>query len=138
MSYKLQDRVEARLHPRLRLPAMYTLLRMKRKGEARYNQTGFIYDISQTGMRFELDEPMEIGTELEFRALLPGSNTTTFCAKGTLVRRHDDFEEVGPVRMALHFEKFNSSIDRAKLAEYIESRKPRISTDTQPAISQAA
>jgi hypothetical protein len=138
MSYKLQDRIEARLHPRLRLPAMYTLLRVKRKGETRYNQTGFIYDISQTGMRFELDEPMELGTELEFRALLPGSNTTTFCAKGTLVRRHDDFEEVGPVRMALHFESFKSTIDRARLEQYIESRTPRIAVDTEERISRAA
>jgi c-di-GMP-binding flagellar brake protein YcgR len=101
---------------------MYTLLRIKKKGETRYTQTGYIYDISQTGMRFELDDPIAPGTELEFRALLPGSHTTTFCAKGHLVRMHDDLHEVGPVRMAMQFDRFKSAMDRQKLNEYIGHR----------------
>lgn len=126
MSLKLQSGAEARQSIRLRLPAMYTLLRLRRKGETRYTQTGYIYDISQTGMRFELDDPIETGTELEFRALLPGSHTVTFCAKGRLVRMHDDMHEVGPVRMAMQFERFNSSIDQQKLAQYLEQRAPQL------------
>lgn len=126
MSLKLQSGAEARQSPRLRLPAMYTLLRLRKKGQTRYSQTGYIYDISQTGMRFELDDPIEPGTELEFRALLPGSHTTTFCAKGRLVRMHDDLHEVGPVRMAMHFDRFKSTIDQQKLAEYLDRCAPRI------------
>ena len=126
MSLKLQSGAEARQSPRIRLPAMYTLLRLRKKGEARYNQTGYIYDISQTGMRFELDDPIEPGTELEFRALLPVGQTTTFSAQGHLIRMHDDLHEVGPVRMAMHFDSFKSNMDKQKLAEYLDRKTPRL------------
>lgn len=127
MSHQMQSGVETRQSPRLRLPAMYTLIRLRRKGETRFNQTGYIYDISQTGMRFELDEPIEPGTQVEFRALLPGSQTTTFSATGTMVRMHDDINEPGPMRMAVEFDRFKTTIDRQKLSEYLEQRAPRLS-----------
>lgn len=127
MSQPMQSGVEARQTPRLRLPAMYTLIRVRKKGKNRFNQTGYIYDISQTGMRFELDDAMEPGTEVEFRALLPGSQTTTFSAAGHLVRIHDDIDEPGPVRMAVAFDKFKTVIDREKLHDYLNQRGPKMS-----------
>lgn len=126
MSYQMQSGVEARQSPRLRLPAMYTLIRLRKKGDSRFNYTGYIYDISQTGMRFELDDPMTPGTELEFRALLPGSQTTTFSASGHLVRMHDDMEEPGPVRMAIKIDKFKTVVDRDMLKQYIDRRQGHV------------
>ena len=122
----MQSGVEARQAPRLRLPAMYTLIRLRKKGESRFNYTGYIYDISQTGMRFELDDPMTPGTELEFRALLPGSQTTTFSASGHLIRMHDDMDEPGPVRMAIQFDKFKTVVDRQMLHQYLDQRRGRV------------
>ena len=42
---------EARNNQRLKLPAMYTLLRVRHVGDKRYRWTGHIYDISSTGTR---------------------------------------------------------------------------------------
>ncbi len=109
---------EARSNPRLRLPAMYTLLRVRHVGDQRYRWTGHIYDISQTGMRFELDAPLPAGTEVEVRGMLPGTHQITFHATGRIVRMHDA-EEVGPIRMGMTFTRFNHDIDRQRLNIYI-------------------
>jgi len=110
---------ETRLTPRLRLAPMYTLLRVRRQGEKRFRWTGYIYDISRSGMRFELDEPLEPGTPVEVRAMLPGSQTTRFSASGRVVRLHDDADEPGPIRMGLQFEQFTTKEDRLKLTRYL-------------------
>lgn len=109
---------EARSTQRLRLPAMYTLLRVRHVGDQRYRWTGHIYDISESGMRFELDTPLPAGTEVEVRGMLPGSHQVTFHAAGRIVRMHDD-EEVGPTRMGMTFTKFNHDIDRQRLNIYL-------------------
>ncbi len=110
---------EARRHPRLKLPAMYTVLRVKPQGQKRYCWTGFIYDISESGMRFELDDAVEPGTKLEVHVTLPGKLTTQFTARGQVVRQHDEANEPGPQRMALHFDHFKTEADRHHLNNYL-------------------
>ena len=114
----MSDNAEARTDPRLKLPAMYTLIRVRHVGDQRYRWTGHIYDISKSGMRFELDVPLPAGTEVEVRGMLPGVQQTTFHASGRIVRLHDD-EEIGPTRMAMTFTSFNHDIDRQRLAIYL-------------------
>ncbi len=97
---------------------MYTLLRVRHIGDQRYRWTGHIYDISESGMRFELDAPLPAGTEVEVRGMLPGTHQTTFHATGRIVRMHDD-EEVGPIRMGMTFTSFNHDIDRQRLNIYL-------------------
>ena len=114
----------SRQAPRLKLPAMYTFIRVRPEGhDGPYRWTGYIYDISSTGMRFELDEPLEPGTAVEVRAMLPGSLTTTICAIGRVVRLHDDDPYAAPVRMGLAFESFSSSDDHAQLETYLETNQ---------------
>ncbi|MGB0767000.1 MAG: PilZ domain-containing protein [Phycisphaeraceae bacterium] len=113
---------DQRRHPRVKVPAAYTLVRARVAGSSRYNWTGHIYDVSVGGVRFELDMPVEPGTELELRGVLPGSGHTTFRAKGRVVRRHSDADEPGPAVMALQFDAFQSPMDRHRLSEYIEAR----------------
>jgi c-di-GMP-binding flagellar brake protein YcgR len=113
-----EPNAEGRRNPRLSLPAMYTLLRVRHVGDQRYRWTGHIYDISEGGMRFELDTPLPAGTEIEVRGMLPGSHQITFHATGRIVRLHDD-EEVGPIRMGMTFTSFNHDIDRQRLNIYI-------------------
>ena len=118
MSDPAESNAEARSNPRLMLPAMYTLLRVRHVGDQRYRWTGHIYDISETGMRFELDTPLPAGTEVEVRGMLQGTQQVTFHAAGRIVRMHDD-EEVGPTRMGMTFTRFNHDIDRQRLNIYL-------------------
>ncbi len=118
MPEHVESNAEARSNPRLKLPAMYTLLRVRQTGDQRYRWTGHIYDISQSGMRFELDAPLPAGTEVEVRGMLPGSHQVTFHATGRIVRMHDE-EEMGPCRMGMTFTRFNHDIDRQRLNIYL-------------------
>jgi hypothetical protein len=114
---------DQRTQPRVKVPAMYTLLRARVLGSNRYNWTGHIYDVSIDGLRFELDMPVEPGTQLEIRGMLPGSGHTTFRAVGRVTRLHTDPEhEPGPAIMGLQFESFQSPMDRHRLAQYIDAR----------------
>lgn len=117
---------EARLAPRLKLPAMYTLLRIKPRGEDRYRWTGHIYDISASGMRFEMDTDLPAGSEIEVRAMLPGATPTCVTAAGHIVRMHEDDPALPPVRMAMTFDRFSHPIDRQKLADYLTDRGLRL------------
>lgn len=109
---------EARQMPRLKLPPMYTLVRVRPEGDERYRWTGFVYDISMTGMRFELDAAVAPGTRLEIRAMLPGPQHTTFRAAGPVVRVHDDDGSRGPTRMGMTFDAMDDD-DRRTLEEYL-------------------
>ena len=124
MSSQPEPASEARHQPRLKVPAMYTLARVRAAGDARYKWTGHIYDISLTGMRFELDQPLDPGTQVEVRGMLPGSNHTTFRAAGRIIRLHEDAEEsqLGPTRMAMTFDSFSNSADQRRLGDYLTCR----------------
>ena len=113
---------DQRKHPRIKVPAMYTLIRARVLGSNRYSWTGHIYDVSLGGVRFELDMPIEVGTQLEIRGMLPGSGHTTFRAVGRVVRIHSDADDHGPCIMGLQFESFQSPMDRHRLAQYIDAR----------------
>ena len=112
---------DARHSPRLKLPPMYTLVRVKPEGAERFRWTGYIYDISESGMRFELDAPVEPGTRLEVRAMLPGIFHTTFNARGMVVRIHDDDDAPAPCRMGMVFDSFEQEDDRMRLQDYLEA-----------------
>ena len=113
---------EQRQYPRVKVPAMCTLIRARVVGSNKYNWTGHIYDVSLGGVKFELDMPVEVGTELEIRGMLPGSDHTTFRVVGKVARVHSDADEPGPCVMGLAFESFRSPMDRHRLAAYIDSR----------------
>ncbi len=111
---------EARRSPRLKIPAMYSLVRVRAAGSERYQWTGHIYDVSLSGMRFELDHPLKPGTEIEVRGVLPGNDYIAFRAAGQIVRFHDDLDEPGPVRMGMRFERFESDTDESRLTHYLD------------------
>ena len=113
---------DQRQHPRVKVPAMYSLIRARVVGSNRYSWTGHIYDVSLGGVRFELDTPIEPGTQLEIRSMLPGSGHTTFRAVGRVARLHSDADEQGPAIMGLQFESFQSPMDRHRLEQYIDAR----------------
>ena len=98
---------------------MYTLIRVRPKGGDRYPWKGHIYDISESSMRFELDEALEPGTEVDVRAMLPGACHITFTASGRVIRLHDDLDDMGPMRMGLVIDSFKSSSDETRLTTYL-------------------
>lgn len=109
----------ARRHPRLKLPAMYTLIRVRESSEKRFRQAGYVYDISESGARFELDNAITPGTDIQVRVTLPGSQRTTFNAVGHVVRMHDDEDEPGPRRLAMTFDRFTTDDDHSRLSSYL-------------------
>ena len=117
---------EARHAPRLRLPAMYTLVRVKPIDAKRYRWIGHVYDVSATGMRFEIDYPVRPGSEVAVRVMLPGHGGLAFEASGRVVRLHDDDALPGPQRMGMHFERFASEGDRSKLTRYLTASGLRL------------
>lgn len=109
----------ADMYSQLKVPPMYTLVRVRRAGDSRYRWAGHIYDISTTSMQFELDQALEPGTEIEVRGMLPGASHTTFQATGRVVRFQDEDQEPGPCRMAMVFSNFNSDNDELRLTTYL-------------------
>ncbi|MCE9590925.1 MAG: PilZ domain-containing protein [Planctomycetes bacterium] len=122
MSAKSKPSADSRQSPRVKLPAMYTLVRVRPEGKERFCWTGYIYDISSTGMRLELDRGLAPGTRIEFRAMLPGASHTTFSGNGHVVRMHDDVDEPGPVRMGLVIDRFSDADNRRRLSDYLGVR----------------
>jgi hypothetical protein len=110
---------EHRNRRRLALQAMYTHVRVRPRGTRLYRWSGHIYDVSESGMRMELDEQVEDGTNVEISAALPGKRATIIRARGTIVRRHDDDAEPGPVRLGVSFDTFTRRNDRRRLADYV-------------------
>lgn len=82
---------------------------------------GHGYDISATGMRFELDDELPTGTEVSI-ALYPPAETAPIRMNGVVVRvfAHDD--DPGPRRMAVQFTTFPSAEDRERLTRRIDAR----------------
>ena len=121
MPRRSKQAANARQTPRLKLPPMYTLIRVRPRGSKRFCWTGHIYDISAAGMRFELDAPLKPGTCIEVRAMLPGSQQITINVSGHIVRYHDDPDERGPIRLCMIFDAFTKPIDRDRLIDYLHN-----------------
>jgi hypothetical protein len=98
---------------------MYTFVRVRLEGRQCFGWSGHIYDVSASGMRFELDKALTPGVSIEVRASLPGAQRTRIHVKGHVVRLHEDAPEPGPVRMSMAFDQFCRSHDRRQLSSYL-------------------
>ncbi len=119
MSDSSKPPADLRNNPRLKVPPMYTLIRVTQPGKTRATMTGHIYDVSTTGMRFELDRPIAAGTTIQARALLPGKTHTTVQLSGQVVRHHSDADDPGPARMAMRFDRTSHRKDLLRLTDYL-------------------
>lgn len=105
---------------------------------------GHAYDVSATGLRFELDEPLPAAARFAIRLELPGraggiapkasglesdggrpasiieaTPSPAIYAIATLVWRLNDPDEPGPVRMGARFEGFPRASDQQRLRNLI-------------------
>lgn len=82
---------------------------------------GHGYDISMSGMRFELDDELAAGTEVSVE-VYPPAEREPIRMRAVVVRvfAHDD--DPGPRRMAVQFTAFERPEDRDRLARRLDSR----------------
>ena len=116
---------ERRRFPRYLLPSMYTNVVVRRTDEEAFGPGGHAYDVSVGGMRFELDEPLEVGANIVVRIELPGADPADaepVYASGRVVwLEEDDLEHAGPVRMACVFQDFARPEDQDRLVRRLSS-----------------
>lgn len=123
------DPRDRRQHARFLVPPMYTPISVRPVDSESYVWHGHAYDISEGGLRFELDEPIQTGTSVGLRIELPGRGLTAkrllgperlpVYAIGNVVWLDD--EEPGPVRMAAVFTRFTRAGDRDRLLRRLAS-----------------
>ena len=79
---------------------------------------GHAYDVSEGGLRFELDSAIEPGTAVEITLLLPAAEPIEVRAN---VIWADDDGVPGPVRMAAAFTAFAGAAHRERLLRQISA-----------------
>lgn len=110
-----QHTFNRRQHARFVLPPMYTSVTIQRACDLAIRQMhGHAYDVSESGVRFELDEALEPGEAVCFQLQLPGERDTV-SGDGTIVRVFDEADDPGPRRAALQIRDFLTPADRARL-----------------------
>ncbi len=119
---------ERRRFPRYLLPSMYTGVEVRPLDSDKFQWQGHAYDISESGMRFEVDEPIDPGTQIAVRIDLPGSQSLAISERRPVYALADvvwveqeDVEARGPVRMACSFKRFIIPGDRQRLRDRLGS-----------------
>lgn len=119
---------DRRRHPRFVLPSMYTTVEVRPLDSERFKWKGHAYDVSVGGMRFELDQPIEPGTQVAVRLQLPGAASMrlserrpVYAFANVVWLEEDDLEQPGPVRMACVFKRFVQPGDMERLLSRLES-----------------
>lgn len=116
------DSPDHRRHPRKALPVGYAQVRVRLPGQQRYSLTGHAYDISLSGIRFELDQSIPLGKSIDMQLCLPAPGSRwadhPIRAKARCVRLHDD-GETGPIRMGARFIDLPKPTDQRQLAAYL-------------------
>jgi hypothetical protein len=108
-----------RAHERRALPPAYTSVEARRVTCPRARPLlGHAYDVSEGGVRIELDEPLPQGEPMSLRLNLPGE-TLPVAAVGDVVWLNDEVDDPGPRRMALKFKAFGTASDRERLLRFI-------------------
>jgi c-di-GMP-binding flagellar brake protein YcgR len=110
---------ERRRFARFKVSPMYSRIVVQRIEGDTALMDRHIYDISEGGLRFELDEPLADGERVTVEVSLPGCQKL-IRASGKVVRVNDADDDPGPRRMALRFEAFADDASRVALARYLD------------------
>ncbi len=113
--------IDRRAHQRFTLMTMSTTVEARRlAGDVDRALLGHAYDISEAGVRIELDEALEPGESIAVHLTLPGA-TSSVAASANVVWVNDEIDDPGPRRMALRFTNFHSDQDHDGLLGYLNS-----------------
>ena len=113
---------DRRRFPRFDLEAMYTTIAVRTLDQDVFTLEGHSYDISEGGMRFELDRGLECGTEIAMMINLPTMNAgleghgpeNAVFVFATIVWIEAE-DEPGPIKMAAVFNRWARQGDRERL-----------------------
>ena len=115
--------INRRRFERFALPAGYTPVAVRLVADSTYRFEGHAYDVSEAGIRFELDQPIDPGTPVAIEFTLPSGATNrpaqSVCAIANVVWAADDADEHGPVKMAAEFTRFARPLDKARLIDQL-------------------
>lgn len=98
---------------------------------------GHVYEVSLGGIRFELDQPLPVGTRVSVEVTLPGC-TKPICAEGRIVRVFNEIDDPGPRRMVVEFETFvvgaREYLDRYLSQKWLRRAptQPRVEEESEP------
>lgn len=81
--------------------------------------TGHVYDISEKGLRFEVDRALPVGSSIELELIVPPEESIRVTAR--VVRVYDEADDPGPRRMGAEFIGFVSPGDEARLDDLLDS-----------------
>lgn len=112
--------INRRQFPRFQLEAMYTPIAVRLLDSEIFTIEGHAYDISEGGIRFELDRAVAPGTRIAMQITLPnhdisepGPGRSVFVFANVVWLEDED--EPGPVRMAAVFTHFARANDKDRL-----------------------
>lgn len=113
---------DRRRFPRFDLEAMYTTIAIRTLETDTFELQGHAYDVSEGGLRFELDRGIECGTQVAIMINLPTMNTGTdtfgpdnaVYVFATVVWIEDE-NEAGPIKMAAVFNRWARKGDHERL-----------------------
>lgn len=121
--------VERRSHERFVVAPMYSRIAVRLLDEDTFEHEGHCFDLSEGGVRFDLDRPIAPGTTVALRLDLP-VNEVGLPEAGGIGRAVfaianivwvDDAEMPGGVRMAAAFTRFGHAGDRERLMNQFSS-----------------
>jgi hypothetical protein len=111
---------ERRRFPRFDLEPMYTTIAARLMDDDTFTLDGHAYDVSEGGLRFELDRPIAPGTKIAFQITLPTMQAADRGpGRAVFVFAHvvwiEDEDEPGPYKMAAVFSHWARAGDRERL-----------------------
>ncbi|MEM1186392.1 MAG: PilZ domain-containing protein [Planctomycetota bacterium] len=117
------DNADRRRHPRYDVNTAYTPALVRTQQEDEFTRQAHVYDISEGGIRLELDIAIEPGTPIAVQVMLPGTPISpedidgpgrAVFALGNVVWCDDS--EPGPVSVAIAITRFarDSDLDRLR------------------------
>ena len=106
---------DQRKHTRHAVSAPYTDIVVHRHDPEKPSLRGHTYDVSLSGMRLELDAPLEAGEFVKLEICLPKFHDKPVHVSGRAIRFCDP-GEFGPIRMGVMFTHFDSLADYESLA----------------------
>jgi len=116
--------IERRQFDRFALQPMYTRVTVQRISSGRMEEhEGYAYDISEGGLRIELDERLDRGEHVNIAIELPGggADPTIIRAACCVVWVNDEVDDPAMPRMALRIEKYFDAASRTRLIRFLGS-----------------
>ena len=114
----MANQINRRQFERFALPPMYSRVTMRRLHGDTFEYEGHAYDISEAGLCFEIDKPIEPGATVVIRIDLPTATDEEpdyVEVFSRIIRVDEDDQEFGPVRMAASFSRFVRFGDKQRL-----------------------